>query len=131
MSGWTQADVDRIRNKRQATIGRTSKYRNVKAVIHGETFDSKREAAYWVHLKAREVVGEIYDLRRQVPFDLLCPHVTGGEDRVVSRYIADFTFNERPSGQWHVVDAKGKRTALYALKAKWLFLQTGLVIEEV
>ena len=48
----------------------------------------------------------------------------------VARYIADFTYRDAGDGRLHVVDSKGKRTAMYALKAKWLNLQSGVVIEE-
>jgi hypothetical protein len=49
---------------------------------------------------------------------------------VVSFYIADFVYQDA-KGRTHVVDAKGKRTAVYQLKKKWLELQEGIVIEEV
>lgn len=112
-----------------------SKYRNVKVVVDGITFDSKREAAYWQGLKAREHNGEINSLQRQVPFALCCPDRTdldlqGRRSVVVSNYIADFSFYDR-DGQRHVVDAKGHRTAIYQLKKKWLFLQDGIDITEV
>ena len=124
---------------------RKSKYRNVRTVVDGETFDSKREAQYWHELKLREKVGEIHGLKRQVPFDLLCPEVlweglvvdTNVEvfTRRVSQYVADFVYYDhfKDGAYWglHVVDAKGKRTALYQLKKKWLELQSGLIIEEV
>jgi hypothetical protein len=48
---------------------------------------------------------------------------------MVSSYVADYVYVEQ--GKRHVVDAKGKRTQMYALKKKWLFLQDGIVIEEV
>ena len=77
--------------------------------------------------------GEIADLRLQVVFPLYAPLLAAGSDATieVSRYIADFTYRDNADGRLHVVDAKGKRTALYALKAKWLCLQSGIVIEEV
>lgn len=127
--GWesvTQTDVTR-RELKQAASAKPSKYRNVKTVIDGETFDSKREANYWRELKLREKAGDIRALRRQVPFSLCCP--TLGDDVEVARYIADFTYID-PAGL-HVVDAKGKRTQMYSLKKKWLELQLDIVIEEV
>jgi glyoxylate utilization-related uncharacterized protein len=135
MSQWTQADVDRIRRKVASTpppyqtLPSTSKYRNVKVEVNGEKFDSKREAAYWIGLKAREAAGEITDLKRQVSFTLRCPTMMAEEEAVVAHYIADFTFCMEDG--LHVLDAKGKRTAMYQLKKKWLELQDGIVIEEV
>jgi hypothetical protein len=129
--GWndvTLADVERLKaglpGKAQA------KYRNVKKSIDGITFDSTREANVYQGLKARERIGEICDLRCQVPFDLLAPAAgETGQSVVVSQYIADFTHFE--NGQRVVTDAKGKRTQMYALKRKWLELQTGIRIQEV
>jgi len=121
-----------------------SKYRNVRTVVDGITFDSKREAQYWAELKMRERAGDISDLERQVKFTLYTPVIRqrpGNPECVhdplgvsmhhgVCNYIADFVYTDK-DGQEHVVDAKGKRTAMYALKKKWLELQSGIVIEEV
>src|SRR5262245_29463006 len=123
--GWERATPRDVRDRRQPS---PSKYRNVKVRVGGELFDSQREADYWLGLQARAVAGEITALKRQVRFPLLCPV----EDRavMVSSYIADFTFTDE-RGVRHVVDAKGVKTALYRLKAKWLYLQDGIQIEEV
>lgn len=134
---WTEDEYsaflsDRGKAKLEAAAAtpKTSKYRNVKIVIDGEKFDSKREANHWHLLKLREKAGEIYHLQRQVPFDLLCPtDVSLGETAVVAQYIADMTYMEQT--QRHVVDTKGVRTQIYKLKKKWLELQDGVVIEEV
>jgi hypothetical protein len=124
-------------------IAKPSKYRNVKVVVGTETFDSKREAAYWVGLQARERAGEIRWLRRQVAFPLLAPARKGGatDYAMVAFYLADFVFEELDEREFKdpdprawvskVVDAKGARTAIYKLKRKWLELQDGIVIEEV
>lgn len=125
-----------------------SKYRNVKTVVDGIMFDSKAEAEYWLLLKAREAAGEIHDVRRQVSFSLFCPEIHAicadtthdattdehGRRTVfleVARYVADFVFTE--NGVRRVLDrkTKGTRTRLFALKRKWLELQSGVVIEEV
>jgi Protein of unknown function (DUF1064) len=111
-----------------------SKYRNVRTVVDGITFDSKREAQHWAELKMRERAGEIECLERQFSFDLECPSagdVAPGTCSVVARYIADFRYFDIREQRWRVVDAKGKRTAMYQLKKKWLELQSGIVIEEV
>jgi len=131
------ADIDRLNAKRGAKMPAhvpvKSKYRNVRTVIDGERFDSKREAEYWKELKLRERAGEIADIQRQVPFSLCCP--TAGDDMEVARYIADFTYRDvnkiGMQTQLHVVDAKGHRTREYLLKKKWLELQSGVIIEEV
>jgi hypothetical protein len=135
--GWENATLNDVRDRRQPV--KRSKYRNVTVEINGERFDSKREAAYWQGLKARERNGEIRHLRRQVPFTLCAPQREDGKSNgcvvTVAIYVADFVFEESAPdwAGWRrkVVDAKGKRTALYALKKKWLELQDGIVIEEV
>src|SRR5439155_23402867 len=95
---WTQEDIDRLnaqRSKLPAHIPVKSKYRNVRIVVDGDTFDSKREAQYWMELKLREKAGEITGLARQVHYDLKCPiqNISSKElEAVVSQYIADFQF---------------------------------------
>lgn len=106
----------------------TSKYRNQSCYVGSDRFDSKREAEFWMALQLRVHAREISDLRRQVPFDLCCP--TPGPTMVVAQYVADFTWRDRDD-RLHVADAKGVRTQLYRLKAKWMNLQYGIVIEEL
>lgn len=128
-AGWehvSTADLNKL--ARSPKTAAPSKYRNVRFVIDGLTFDSKREANYYVGLKARADHGEITDLRMQVSFPLLCP-APGGLTAIVAHYVADFTYLER--GVQHCVDVKGVRTQLFVLKRKWLELQDGIVVEEV
>jgi hypothetical protein len=106
-----------------------AKYHNVRVQIDGRSFASLREAKYWQGLKAREAAGEISGLRCQVEFPLLAPTGEPGVNVQVSRYVADFVYQER--GEEHVIDAKGHKTPVYTLKAKWLWFQSGIVIEEV
>jgi hypothetical protein len=141
MGNWTQADVDRVTARRsrpaEAPISATpiierQKYRNVKTVtFDGEKFDSKREAARWLELKARQQAGEIRALERQVEFDLMCPNPTRDGFAVVSQYVADFVYILCETGKQVIEDAKGQRTRRYLLKRKWLELQDGITITEV
>lgn len=130
----TQQDITR-RELKQALKAKPSKYHNIKVQVDGHTFDSKREAAYWVQLRMREKAGEIQWLRRQVPIPLYAPDMSNGSDgamRVqICTYVCDFDWYDRTDGKRHIADAKGVRTQLYALKARWLFLQEGITIEEV
>lgn len=125
-----------------ATIGKASKYRNVKTVLDGHGFDSKREAAIYAELKLREKAGEIRNLMLQVPWPLMCPNDDRTGYAVVAQYIADFVFDEKDALQpperaietWHrvVADCKGGRnTQMFALKKKWLELQSGIQIREI
>jgi len=133
--GWqgiTQTDITRRELRMAQMPARRAKYRNVKTVIGSETFDSRREADHWLQLRALAQNGQISQLRRQERFDLMCPG-PDGKWWVVAAYIADFAFIDA-NGKLHVQDVKGgqaTKTQLYRLKAKWLFLQTGIEIEEI
>ena len=128
---WTLADVAARRGgppMAKATIPnvpRRSKYRNEAVIIGQDRFDSRHEAECWMQLRDRERRGEITELRRQVPFDLCCP--TPGDDAVVAQYLADFTWREH-DGVFVVADAKGIRTPVFRLKAKWMALQHDITI---
>lgn len=100
------------------------KFHNVKTVVDGIKFDSKKEAAEWLPLKLRQQQGEISFLRRQVRFDL---HALGGAK--ITYYRADFTFIE--FGRLVVMDVKGMLTPMYLLKKKWMEAEYGIKIMEV
>jgi hypothetical protein len=124
--GWESATLATLRGKLRVAKAAPSKYHNQPITIDGERFDSKREAAYWQGLKARERNGEIQHLRRQVCFPIW------GIDRFnerqyVCEYVADFVYEEH--GVRHVVDVKGVRTPIYRIKKKFLAVQ-GIVVEE-
>jgi hypothetical protein len=123
-------------------VPKPSKYRNIRVTVNGETFDSKKEAAYYSELLLREKAGEVRNIQRQMTFHLCAPIVDAmmRQDAIpkivyVASYIADFTFEESHLGEvWNkvVVDVKGaKNTAMFSLKSKWLFLQSGIRVREV
>lgn len=103
---------------------RRSKYGAIKTAVGTLTFDSKAEARVYQELLARERLGEIVDLECQVPFRL----AVNGEQ--VAAYIADFCFVDAHSGEFHTVDVKGYKTAMYRLKAKLFRAVWGWNIEE-
>lgn len=118
-----------------------NKYHNRKYSAGGEIFDSKREYQRWQELKLLEKAGEITELRRQVPFELL-PNQRepdkigprGGKKpgRIIERkalYIADFVYKDR-TGREVVEDCKGMRTKDYILKRKLLLFRFGIQILE-
>lgn len=125
----TEQEFHDLQARRQPTP-KPSKYRNVKCEWQGEKFDSKHELEDWLLLKAREELGEISELRRQVPFPLYCPvrRSAASANMQVSEYRADFVFVE--NGNQIIQDSKGKRTKEYLLKRKWLALQEGIEIRE-
>lgn len=65
---------------------RGSKYRNVKTVVDGITFDSKKEAQRYAELRMMELAGEIKDLKCKSQYPFI---VEGGK---ICSYIADFEY---------------------------------------
>ena len=121
----------------------SSKYHNEKITYKGETFDSRKEFEYFLILEDRLKRGEIYDLKRQVSFEIQPAFETpkGDKIRAVS-YIADFVYKDRIRPRKaddkiisdeiivHVIDVKGYKTEIYKLKKK-LLAYKGIYIEEV
>ncbi len=102
------------------------KYRAKPTVVQGIRFASKREGGRYEELRLLEQAGSIRDLVLQRPFDL---HAQGGER--VARYVADFTYVDVATGELVVEDAKGYRTPMYRLKARWMQAEHGISIVEV
>lgn len=87
-----------------------NKYRNIKTVIDGKTFDSKKEANRYGILRLLEKQGLISELRCQVPFKM---YVTG---LLICTYKADFCYVE--NGKAVVEDVKGFITKEFKLKKR-------------
>lgn len=105
-----------------------SKYRNVPTTTSdGCSFHSKKEAKRWEQLKDMERKGEIYELRKQVPFRL----VVGNRK---TTYRADFTY-KTTGGEYVVEDVKGVRFgtaySLFKTKAMLVELLYGINVKEV
>ena len=108
-----------------------NKYHAHKVTILGIEFDSKKEGMRWLLLRDMESKGEISNLQRQVPFELLpaiyedvTVHLKTKdkiERKLIQRpvkYIADFTYTK--DGKQVVEDAKGLRLPEYILKKKMM-----------
>jgi len=104
---------------------RTSKYGNRRVEFNGKMYDSLREANHAAKLQMLERAGKICDLKEQHRIVL----VQGDGKLRPIVYVADFTYIDE-SG-FHVVDAKGAKTALYRLKKKLAALILRIQIEEV
>ena len=121
-------------------IGR-NKYHNRNHSAGGEVFDSTKEFRRWQELKLLEKAGEISELRRQVPFELLPvqrepdkigPRGGRKPGRVIEReavYIADFVYKDA-EGREVVEDCKGMQTRDYLLKRKLMLFRFGIRIME-
>ena len=90
-------------------------------------YASKAEAQRAGELKLMEAAGVIYDLRKQVSFELV-PKQQG--ERSVT-YIADFVYRLTKDGLVVVEDVKGVRTPLYVVKRKLMLWLLGIRIKEV
>ncbi len=109
---------------------RRGKYNAVRTEVDGRWFASKREAEAFVYLRALERAGTLRGLECQVPFPLNGVSVKTGKPEKVCIYIADFVA-QTLDGQTVVYDAKGMRTAVYRMKAKWFEMQYGFRITEL
>lgn len=124
-----------------------SKYKNKKVVIDGMTFDSTKEGRFYLFLKEKEKNGEVSNLRRQVPYELI-PEVWEDEikhlktkDKIVKRcvqrathYLADFVYTDSVTGEDVVIDVKSdytRRLSDYRLKKKMMRAFKGISIIEV
>lgn len=100
-----------------------TKYHNIKTVVDGITFDSKREAFFYKVYKKLEKQGNLKDLKLQVPF------VFKLNDKKIFTYKADFTYTDKDG--LHVIDVKGVLTPVFRLKKKLIEAQYGITIEIV
>lgn len=105
-----------------------SKYRNVRTVVDGIPFASKKEARRWGELKALEKAGKILMLKRQTRFALVVNGVKVGV------YTCDFEYTESmPSLERVVEDVKGGKatqTTAYKLRRALMLAIYGIRIRE-
>ena len=117
------------------------KFHNKKIDTPEGKFDSKLEYEYWLQLKAREQAGEITNLQRQVPFELIPKQTEWVEKQLKTKtkmvevfrehpvyYIADFVYNE--GEKRIIIDCKGFSTPDYIIKRKLMRLR-GTPITEI
>jgi hypothetical protein len=95
------------------------KYGNVKTMVYGMAFDSKKEAHRYLYLKGLESEGKIQNLECQPSYTLLNAFDYKGKRQRKITYVADFTYTQ--NGERIVEDVKGMKTQVYQLKKK-LFL---------
>lgn len=102
-----------------------NKYRAIPTIRNGTKYHSHSEAEYCEGLKHLQRAGEISGLRLQVPFDL----VVNGQK--ICNYIADATYIDNETNDYHVIDVKGFRTKEFRLKKKLMLACLGIVVEEI
>lgn len=108
-----------------------SKYRNVKTVFQGITFDSKKEAQRYQDLLLLQRAGVIGEIILQPSFTLQEKFITrsGKWERAIT-YRADFAYKEIGRTIWTVEDVKGKHTKDFELKRK-MFLKRYPCVEYI
>lgn len=97
-----------------------SKYKNVKVISDGYTFDSKAEHRRYQTLMMLEKGGDIFTLIVHPTFELIPPFTdrSGKRHRAIT-YKADFSYRDK-GGNLIVEDVKGAQTAVFKLKHKLL-----------
>ena len=108
-----------------------SKYRAIKTVVDGITFDSKAEARRYGELIMLERAGRISGLTRQVSYELAKGVKFEGEKRAKPplRYIADFVYCDIDAGGVIVCeDVKGVQTPLFRAKRHWMLAVHGVQV---
>ena len=121
-----------------------NKYRNEKTIVDGITFDSQKEANYYLYLKRLSEEGKISNLRLQVPYIIADPVWVDVEKQLKTKtktvkyqvwkglkYIADFVYIDNSTGSEEVVDVKGHRTKEYLHKKRLMHNILGIDIIEV
>lgn len=125
-------------NKRRSKIG-NEQVNGFLADGTPHVFDSKHEYERYRELALMERAGEIFDLRLQVPFELVPKQkrADGTTERAVV-YIADFVYQkDGKDGETVVEDAKGYRNPasavyrVFAIKRKLLLWRCGIEVREV
>ena len=108
-----------------------SKYFSKKVELHGIKFQSKKEGAYYLKLKALEKSGTIKDLELQKEYILQDSFKINKKTRRKISYKADFTYKTTADDKLHIIDVKGFKTDVYMLKKKLFEYKYGIEIEEV
>ena len=113
---------------------KANKYHARKTTVYGRTFDSKREADYYLELLARKQAGEIVRIGFQPSYTLLAGFKdnTGKKQKPIT-YTADF-FVTYADGRHEVIEVKGVRTRDYLLRKKlflYMMRETDIIFREV
>jgi hypothetical protein len=110
-----------------------SKFKNIRVVVGGLKFDSKKEAARWIELCILLKAGKISHLARQVSFGLVDSVILDGRKKPQLKYIADAVYYDG-SNKLVIEDTKSeitKKSAVYRIKKHLMMAIHGLAIKEV
>ena len=127
---------------------RYNKYGNRKVKTSEGTFASINEYRRWQELKLLQRAGEIKDLQKQVPFELIPAQYEMFErygkkgqrlkdgKRCIEQsvvYVADFVYIDNRTGERVVEDAKSPatKTDAYIIKRKLMKFRHNITVNEV
>ena len=113
-------------------LNRKNKYGAKKTTVDGHLFDSLAEARHYKELKLLQKAGVILDIELQPKFEIVpsYKHPETGRKIAATYYKADFRVTYL-DGRVEIVDVKGTRTPVYALKKKLFESKYGIPIKEV
>lgn len=94
------------------------KYHNVRVMVNGIKFDSKKEARRYKELMLLKRAKVIDNLELQKPFILQESFKKNGKTYRSITYKADFYYYDNEKKKWIVEDTKGMRTEVYKIKKK-------------
>jgi hypothetical protein len=103
------------------------KYKNIKTIVNGITFDSKKEAGYYGILRLKEKARLIHSFEMQVRYDLVVNNIN------ICFYKADFV-TYKNNKVFEVIDVKSeitKKLPVYRLKKKLMKAIYGINIVEI
>jgi len=110
MKIWT---LDEFKEYQKEQKKKRPKYRNVKTIFNDIKFHSKKEANRYRDLLMLQKMGEISNLKTQVPYTISVKGVK------ICKYVADFAYIDTScGGSITVEDCKGFKTQVYKLKKK-------------
>lgn len=107
------------------------KYRNVKVVVDGIEFDSKKEANRYSELKLLERANKIKNLQLQPKFLLQDSFKKNGKSYKAITYIADFAYYDNDLKKIVIEDTKGMKTEVYKIKKKMFEYKYNIEIKEI
>lgn len=117
---WTEEEYKDFLNKKYPGITKTkkkSKYNNIRTVVDGIKFDSKKEAEYYCQLKLLKRAGDIKDFGLQQRYELQPTFKKNGTTHRSITYVADFVVVNN-DGTTDVIDVKGVETQVFKIKQK-------------
>lgn len=116
---------------------RPNKYGARRTQVYGHVFDSAAEASRYAELLRLQQLREISDLELQPAFRLFC----GGRPVLIrskgypngrqARYVADFAYTVRGTGERVVEDVKGVETPVFRLKRALVEAEYGVIVRVV